>query len=51
MCEMGLAAQRKKRLKGTTRPGKDRWRAPDLVGRRFAAPGINRRRYGDGTEI
>jgi len=28
-----------------------RWRAPDLVKRKFAADGINRRWYGDGTEI
>jgi transposase InsO family protein len=35
----------------TTRPGTGRWRAPDLVRRRFAAEGLNRRWYGDGTEI
>jgi putative transposase len=51
MREMGLAARRKKKRRGTTRPGRGRWRAPDLVGRKFAAPGINRRWYGDGTEI
>ena len=51
MREMGLAARRKKSRRGTTRPGRGRWRAPDLVGRKFAAPGINRRWYGDGTEI
>src|SRR5256886_17375664 len=33
MAEMGLAARPKKRRKGTTRPGKGRWRAPDLVKR------------------
>ena len=31
MREQGLAARRKKKRKGTTRPGKGRWRAPDLV--------------------
>ena len=51
MAEMGLAARRKKRRKGTTRPGKGRWRAPDLVRRDFPAQGINRKWYGDGTEI
>src|SRR5262249_17191384 len=51
MREMGLAARRKKKRRGTTRPGRGRRRAPDLVGRKFAAPGINRRWYGDGTEI
>jgi transposase InsO family protein len=51
MREQGLAARRKKRRKATTRPGKGRWRAEDLVGRKFAAQGINRKWYGDGTEI
>ena len=51
MREQGLAARRKKRRKATTRPGRGRWRAPDLVKRKFAAGGINRRWYGDGTEI
>jgi putative transposase len=37
--------------RGTTRRGKGRWRAEDLVKRKFAVPGINRRWYGDGTEI
>jgi transposase InsO family protein len=50
MRELGLAARRKKR-KGTTRPGKGRWRAPDLVRRSFGAQQINRKWYGDGTEI
>jgi putative transposase len=47
----GLAARRTKRRRATTRPGKGRWRAEDLVKRKFAADGINRRWYGDGTEI
>jgi putative transposase len=51
MRELGLAARRTRRRKATTRPGKGRWRAPDRVRRSFAAGGINRRWYGDGTEI
>jgi putative transposase len=49
--EMGLAARPKKRRKGTTRPGKGRWRAPDLVQRDFPAQKINVKWYGDGTDI
>ncbi len=51
MRELGLAARRKKRRKSTTRPGKGRWRAPDLVKRNFPAEKINRKWYGDGTEV
>jgi putative transposase len=51
MREQGLAARRKKKRRGSTRPGRGRWRAPDLVRRDFGAAGINRRWYGDGTEI
>jgi len=51
MREQGLAARRKKKRKSSTRPGKGRWRAPDRVKRKFAADRINRRWYGDGTEI
>jgi transposase InsO family protein len=51
MAEMGLAARPKKRRKGTTRPGKGRWKAPDLVKRDFPASGINVKWYGDGTDI
>jgi putative transposase len=52
MREQGLAARPGRRgRKGTTRPGKGRWRAPDLVKRDFPAAGINRKWYGDGTEI
>jgi putative transposase len=51
MRELGLAARRKKKRKNSTRPGRGRWRAPDLVKRKFSAGGINRRWYGDGTEI
>jgi transposase InsO family protein len=51
MREQHLAARRKKNRRSTTRPGKGRWRAPDLVKRDFAAAQINTRWYGDGTEI
>jgi putative transposase len=51
MREQGLAARQKKRRKGTTRPGKGRWRAPDLVKRDFPAEKINQKWFGDGTEI
>jgi transposase InsO family protein len=51
MRERGLAARQKKRRKGTTRPGRSRWRAPDLVKREFPAATINQKWYGDGTEI
>jgi len=51
MRELGLAARRKKKRKATTRPGKGRWRAPDLVKRDFPAGKINCKWYGDGTEI
>ena len=49
--EQGLAARRKKRRRATTRPGKGRWRAPDLVKRDFPAAALNRKWFGDGTEI
>jgi putative transposase len=52
MREQGLAARPGRNgRKHTTRPGKGRWRAPDLVKRDFPAAGINRKWYGDGTEI
>jgi putative transposase len=51
MREQGLAARRKKKRRSTTRPGKGRWRAPDLVKRDFPARQLNRKWYGDGTEI
>jgi putative transposase len=51
MAEMGLAARPRRRRKGTTRPGKGRWKAPDLVRRHFPAEKINVKWYGDGTEI
>jgi putative transposase len=51
MREMGLAARRVRNRRATTRQGKGRWRAPDLIGRQFPAGGLNRKWYGDGTEI
>jgi putative transposase len=51
MAEMGLAARPKRKRRGTTRPGKGRWRAPDLVRRDFPAAAINRKWYGDGTDV
>jgi transposase InsO family protein len=51
MREQHLAARRKKRRKATTRPGRGRWRAPDLVRRDFPASKLNCKWYGDGTEI
>jgi putative transposase len=51
MSELGLAARRKKKRKATTRPGRGRWRAPDLVRRDFPARQLNRKWFGDGTQI
>ena len=51
MREQDLVARRRRRGKNTTRPGRGRWRAPDLIGRRFTARQLNRKWYGDGTEI
>ncbi|MGH3684679.1 MAG: IS3 family transposase [Pseudonocardiaceae bacterium] len=51
MRQQGLAARRGRRRRSTTRPGRGRWHAPDLVTRDFAAAGINQKWYGDGTEI
>ena len=51
MAELGLAARRKKRRRRTTRQGRGRWRAPDLIGRDFATERLNHKWYGDGTEI
>lgn len=48
----GLPARPGRRgRRGTTRAGKGRRRAPDLVKRKFGASRVNRRWYGDGTEI
>ena len=51
MAELGLVARRRRRRKQTTRQGRGRWRAPDLIGRNFPADGLNRKWYGDGTQI
>jgi putative transposase len=51
MREQGLAARRKRRRRCTTRPGRGRWRAPDLVKRDFPAARLNQKWYGDGTGI
>ena len=51
MAELGLAARRRKKRKQTTRQGRGRWRAPDLIGRDFATTRLNHKWYGDGTEI
>jgi putative transposase len=51
MREQQLAARPKRRRRATTRPGRGRWRAPDLVKRQFPAARLNHKWYGDGTEI
>jgi transposase InsO family protein len=50
MREQHLVARAGKR-RGRTRPGKGRWRAPDLVNRDFHAGRVNQKWFGDGTEI
>src|SRR4051812_24936664 len=51
MRDQQLLARAKKRRKQTTRQGKGRWRAPDPIGRQFATDQLDRKWYGDGTEI
>jgi putative transposase len=51
MHQLGLAARRRKRRKQTTRQGRGRWRAADLIGRDFGTDRLNHKWYGDGTEI
>ena len=51
MREQGLVARPPRRRRSTTRPGRGRWRAPDLIGRNFATDQVNCKWYGDGTEI
>jgi putative transposase len=51
MAAQHLAARPRRRRRSTTRPGRGRWRAPDLVKRQFPAARLNRKWYGDGTEI
>jgi putative transposase len=49
--EQHLVARPKRKRKSTTRPGRGRWRAPDLIGRDFPAERLNQKWYGDGTEL
>ncbi|WP_083933824.1 IS3 family transposase [Kribbella catacumbae] len=51
MRELGLQARRKRRRKQTTSQGRGKWRARDLIRRDFATDRLNRKWYGDGTEI
>lgn len=51
MGEQGLVARVKKRSKHTTRQGRGRWRAEDLIKRQFGTDQLNHKWYGDGTEI
>lgn len=51
MREQDLAARVPRRRRQTTRAGRGRWRAPDLIGRDFATDRLNHKWYGDGTEI
>jgi transposase InsO family protein len=51
MRELGLAARRRRKRRQTTRQGRGRWRAPDLIGRDFGTDRLNHKWYGDGTEI
>ncbi|HEX8932820.1 MAG TPA: IS3 family transposase [Pseudonocardiaceae bacterium] len=51
MAEQGLRARARRRRRSTTRPGKGRWHAPDLVNRDFTAQRVNQRWFGDGTEV
>jgi transposase InsO family protein len=51
MVEQGLKARAKHRRRNTTRAGRGRWHAPDLVGRDFSAQRLDQRWFGDGTEI
>lgn len=51
MADHHLVARPRRRRRGTTRPGRGRWRAPDLVHRDFGADGLNRRWFADATEI
>ena len=51
MAELGLAARRKRKRKQTTRQGRGKWRAPDLIGRDFGTDRLNHKWYGDGTEM
>ena len=43
MREQHLVARVRKQRRSTTRPGRGRWRAPDLIGRDFPAGAVNRK--------
>ena len=47
MRELGLAARRNKKRRQTTRQGRGRWRAPDLIGRDFGTDRLNHKWYGE----
>jgi putative transposase len=51
MRELGLAARPPKKRKQTTRQGRGRWRAPDLINRDFGTDRLKHKWYGDCTEI
>lgn len=51
MADLGLAARAKRRRRQTTRQGRGRWRAEDLIKRDFGTDRLNHKWYGDGTEI
>jgi putative transposase len=51
MRQQQLVARPARHRRGLTRPGRGRWRAPDLIRRQFAAEQVNRKWCGDGTEI
>jgi putative transposase len=51
MHEQGLRSRPKRHRRATTRQGKGKWRAPDLVKRHFHADRINHKWFGDGTEV
>jgi putative transposase len=51
MRELHLVARPRRRRKSTTRPDAGRWRAPDLVRRRFGADRPDQKWFGDGTEV
>jgi putative transposase len=51
MAEQQLVARRRRRRRSSTRPGKGRWCAPDLVRRRFRADRVDQLWFGDGTQI
>jgi putative transposase len=51
MAGQHLAAPAQEEAQATTRPGRGRWRAPDLVQRDFPSRQLNRKWFGDGTQI